>query len=57
LRIRVFRDHPYLYNGDPAYERTYLEAYIQSPATRIAGVNRFVSKKALKAPPGSIPLA
>ena len=30
LRIAVFRDWPYLYDGDPAYERDYLRAY-QSP--------------------------
>lgn len=31
LRIRVFRDWPYLYDGDPAYEQKYLAAYAQSP--------------------------
>ena len=31
LRIQVFRDWPYLYEGDEAYERTYLETYIRSP--------------------------
>ena len=30
LRIAVFRDWPYLYDGDPAYEREYLDAYAQS---------------------------
>lgn len=30
LRIAVFRDWPYLYDGDPDYERRYLAAY-QSP--------------------------
>jgi GNAT superfamily N-acetyltransferase len=30
LRIAVFRDWPYLYDGDLAYERDYLKAY-QSP--------------------------
>lgn len=30
LRISVFRDWPYLYDGDPEYERDYLRAY-QSP--------------------------
>jgi GNAT superfamily N-acetyltransferase len=30
LRIRVFRDFPYLYDGDADYERDYLRAY-QSP--------------------------
>lgn len=27
LRITVFRDWPYLYDGDAAYEREYLDAY------------------------------
>ncbi|KRG49277.1 GNAT family acetyltransferase [Stenotrophomonas panacihumi] len=31
LRIAVFRDWPYLYEGDAAYEREYLAAYAQSP--------------------------
>lgn len=31
LRIAVFRDYPYLYEGDPAYEREYLAAYARSP--------------------------
>ena len=30
LRIAVFRDWPYLYEGDLAYEREYLAAYAQS---------------------------
>ena len=30
LRIAVFRDWPYLYDGDPAYEREYLGAYALS---------------------------
>ncbi|WP_114238455.1 GNAT family N-acetyltransferase [Dyella sp. C9] len=30
LRIRVFRDYPYLYDGDMSYERQYLEAYARS---------------------------
>lgn len=30
LRIAVFRDWPYLYDGDPAYEREYLAAYAGS---------------------------
>ena len=29
LRIAVFRDWPYLYDGDAAYEREYLDAYAQ----------------------------
>ena len=31
LRIAVFRDWPYLYDGDVGYEREYLAAYAQSP--------------------------
>ncbi|MET0935418.1 MAG: GNAT family N-acetyltransferase [Luteibacter sp.] len=31
LRIRVFRDWPYLYDGDSDYERGYLAAYAASP--------------------------
>ena len=31
LRIKVFRDWPYLYGGDPAYERQYLTTYAASP--------------------------
>lgn len=30
LRIRVFRDYPYLYDGDPDYERRYLDRYARS---------------------------
>lgn len=30
LRIAVFREYPYLYDGDPAYERKYLERYLHS---------------------------
>ncbi|WP_147652753.1 GNAT family N-acetyltransferase [Vulcaniibacterium gelatinicum] len=31
LRIAVFRDWPYLYDGDLDYERDYLRAYARSP--------------------------
>ncbi|MCD9027599.1 GNAT family N-acetyltransferase [Luteimonas sp. BDR2-5] len=31
LRMRVFGDWPYLYAGDPDYERGYLAAYARSP--------------------------
>ncbi|MEE7547714.1 GNAT family N-acetyltransferase, partial [Xanthomonas sp. Kuri4-1] len=31
LRCRVFGAWPYLYRGDPAYERGYLAAYAASP--------------------------
>ena len=37
LRIAVFRDWPYLYDGDLAYERRYLEPYARSPGAVIAG--------------------
>ena len=30
LRIAVFRDFPYLYDGDPDYERNYLATYARS---------------------------
>lgn len=30
LRMTVFRDYPYLYDGDMAYERGYLAAYARS---------------------------
>jgi len=31
LRIRVFRDFPYLYAGDISYEREYLATYVNAP--------------------------
>ena len=31
LRLTVFRDYPYLYDGDAAYERHYLASYRDSP--------------------------
>lgn len=31
LRIQVFRDYPYLYDGDLAYEERYLQTYVQAP--------------------------
>ena len=37
LRIRVFRDWPYLYDGDPNYEREYLETYRTSEAALLVG--------------------
>ncbi len=33
LRIRVFRDYPYLYDGDLDYEKRYLHTYTQSPGS------------------------
>ncbi|HEY4239442.1 MAG TPA: GNAT family N-acetyltransferase [Kofleriaceae bacterium] len=35
LRIEVFREYPYLYDGDLAYEQTYLESYAASPASTL----------------------
>ena len=37
LRIRVFRDWPYLYDGDADYEARYLPAYAASPGAIIIG--------------------
>ena len=37
LRIAVFRDWPYLYDGDLAYERRYLAAYRDSPGAILVG--------------------
>jgi len=31
LRIEVFREFPYLYDGDTDYERKYLQTYVNSP--------------------------
>ncbi|MCE7030651.1 GNAT family N-acetyltransferase [Jiella avicenniae] len=35
LRIVVFGAYPYLYDGDEAYERTYLASYARSPGTMV----------------------
>jgi GNAT superfamily N-acetyltransferase len=35
LRIEVFRDFPYLYDGSYDYEKTYLQTYIDTPETVI----------------------
>lgn len=37
LRIAVFRAWPYLYDGDLAYERRYLQTYRDSPGAVLAG--------------------
>lgn len=37
LRIAVFRDFPYLYDGDPEYERRYLATYRDSPGAVLVG--------------------
>ncbi len=36
LRIQVFRAWPYLYDGDAAYERRYLQTYIDTPDAMVA---------------------
>jgi GNAT superfamily N-acetyltransferase len=37
LRIAVFRAYPYLYDGDTAYERRYLQTYRDSPGAILIG--------------------
>ena len=37
LRIAVFREFPYLYDGDLAYERRYLDTYRTSPRAILVG--------------------
>ena len=37
LRIAVFRDWPYLYDGSLDYERKYLESYRSSPGALVVG--------------------
>lgn len=37
LRIEVFRDFPYLYDGDLDYERRYLDTYMQAPGAVVIG--------------------
>jgi len=39
LRVEVFRDWPYIYDGDAAYEETYLRTY--AAATRAAVIAAF----------------
>lgn len=36
LRVQVFRDFPYLYDGSDAYERDYLQTYLRSDESLIA---------------------
>ena len=35
LRIRVFRDWPYLYDGTDAYEAAYLQTYLKAPGAAV----------------------
>jgi GNAT superfamily N-acetyltransferase len=37
LRLAVFRDWPYLYDGTEAYERWYLERFARAPSAVIVG--------------------
>ncbi|MFD0860240.1 GNAT family N-acetyltransferase [Roseovarius aquimarinus] len=37
LRIEIFRAFPYLYEGDAAYERDYLQTYRDSPGAILVG--------------------
>lgn len=37
LRIEVFRDFPYLYEGDLEYERQYLATFMKSPGAVVMG--------------------
>ena len=37
LRIEVFRDFPYLYEGDIDYERQYLSTFMKSPGAVVIG--------------------
>ncbi|SBS34314.1 hypothetical protein MSP8887_02127 [Marinomonas spartinae] len=53
LRMRVFRDFPYLYDGDLAYEARYLKTYIDAPNSVI--VLAFDSDKVVGASTG-VPL-
>lgn len=39
LRIAVFRDWPYLYDGDLDYERRYLQAYLSPTAIVVAAMD------------------
>lgn len=37
LRIEVFRDFPYLYEGSAAYERSYLRTYLEAADSVVVG--------------------
>lgn len=39
LRIKVFREWPYLYDGDAAYEARYLAAYAASPGALVVAAS------------------
>jgi GNAT superfamily N-acetyltransferase len=54
LRISVFRDYPYLYDGDIDYERRYLDTFLASPGAVVIGA--FDGERLVGAATGS-PLA
>jgi len=35
LRIKIFRDFPYLYDGDLHYEQSYLQTYLNAPRAAV----------------------
>ncbi len=37
LRVRVFREWPYLYDGSASYEKTYLARYVKAPGAVVVG--------------------
>ncbi len=37
LRVRVFREWPYLYDGSVSYEKTYLARYVNAPGAVVVG--------------------
>ncbi|MDR3521127.1 MAG: GNAT family N-acetyltransferase [Acidocella sp.] len=47
LRIEVFRDWPYIYDGNPAYEEKYLQTYVE--AERSAVVVAFAGNQVIGA--------
>lgn len=53
LRIKIFRDYPYLYQGDLEYEEKYLKTYTDCPASVLILV--FAGKKVVGAS-SAIPL-
>jgi len=36
LRIAIFKEYPYLYEGDPAYEAGYLKKFAHTPDSLVA---------------------
>lgn len=37
LRVQVFREWPYLYDGSASYEKTYLARYVNAPGAVVVG--------------------